>query len=109
MPNHLGVILDAKNVQSVRHRAAWLAIGQMVGRPNGQLDGGVFADAKHRRAEVKAGLELGLLRAVGPGRERGGDLRRRFLRLAKRTPLDAGFLHAKVIAHGGVELEHLGL
>ena len=81
----------------------------MVGRPGGKLDGGVPADAKHRRAEMKTRLKLSLLPAVGQDRERGGDLPRRLRRLAKRTPLDAGFLHAEVIAHGGVELEHLGL
>ena len=81
----------------------------MVGRPDGQLDSGVLADTEHRREEVKTGLELGLLRALGPGRKSSSDLQRRFLRLAKRAPLDAGLLHTEIIANGGIQFEYLCL
>ena len=81
----------------------------MVGRPDGQLNSGVLTDTEHRRAEVKAGLELGLLRALGPRRKCSRDLQRRLLRLAKRAPLDAGLLHTEIIANGGIQFEYLCL
>ena len=103
------MILNAEDVQPIQHRTAWLTTGQMVGRPGGKLNGRIPTDAKHCGTEMKIGLKLGLLRAVGQNRERGGDLRRRLLCLAKRTPLEAGLLHAEVVADGGVQLKHLGL
>ena len=103
------MIFRAEDVQLDRLRAGRLAARHVVGGPDGQLHGGVALDAQYSRAKVKVGLHLGFLRAGCLLRQGGDRLRFLLLRLAKRTPLEASFLDAKVVVHAGLQLEYLGL